>query len=70
MALQKLQKLQNRAARIVTNSPYDASSLPLIKQLGWLSVQQTIDFETMKIVLKSLHNEVLEYLQGLFYKGL
>ena len=41
-ALQKLQKLQNRAARIVTNSPYDASALPLIKQLGWLNVQQMI----------------------------
>ena len=65
-ALQKLQKLQNRAARIVTNSPYDASSQPLIKQLGWLDVQQMIDFETTKIVHKSLHNEVPVYLQGLF----
>ena len=27
-ALQKLHKLQNRAARIVTNSPYDAHSEP------------------------------------------
>ena len=29
--LQRLQKLQNRAARIVTDSPYDAHSEPLIK---------------------------------------
>ena len=65
-ALQKLQKLQNRAARIVTNSPYDASALPLIKQLGWLNIQQMIEFETTRIVHKSLHNEVPEYLQGLF----
>ena len=28
--LQKLQKIQNRAARIVTNSPFDKASLPLI----------------------------------------
>ena len=28
-ALDKLQKLQNRAARIVTNSPYNASALPI-----------------------------------------
>ena len=65
-ALQKVQKLQNRAARIVTNSPYDASALPLIKQLGWLNIQQMIEFETTKIVHKTLHNEVPEYLQGLF----
>ena len=29
-----LQKIQNRAARIVTNSPYDASAAPLIHNLG------------------------------------
>ena len=29
--LQKLQKLQNRAARIVIDSPYDAHSAPIIK---------------------------------------
>ena len=36
-ALDKLQKLQNRAARIVTNSPYDASALPLIFGQSWLA---------------------------------
>ena len=30
----KLQKLQNRAARIITNSSFDASSKPLIQNLG------------------------------------
>ena len=33
-ALNKLQKLQNRAARIATNSPYDAPSQPLLEKLG------------------------------------
>ena len=37
--LNKLQKLQNRAARIVTNSPFDAPSLPLIGSLGWLTIK-------------------------------
>ena len=45
---------------------YGSSLLPLIKQLVWLSIQQTIDFEATKIVHKSLHKEVPEYLQGLF----
>ena len=42
-----------------------SKGVTLIKQLGWLSIQQMIDFETTKIVHKSLHNEVPEYLQGL-----
>ena len=33
--LQSLQKLQNRAARIVTNSAYDASAIKLIQSLSW-----------------------------------
>ena len=32
--IKKLQKLQNRATRVVTNSPNDQSSLPLALQLG------------------------------------
>ena len=33
--LQVLQKLQNRAARIVTNSSYGSSASALIKTLNW-----------------------------------
>ena len=33
--LNKPQKLQNRAARIVTDSPYRMSAPPIIRQLGW-----------------------------------
>ena len=31
----KLQKLENRAAKSITNSPFDASPLPVIRALGW-----------------------------------
>ena len=31
----KLQKLHNREARIITHSPFDASSGPLLESLGW-----------------------------------
>ena len=53
--LQKLQKMQNRTARIVTNRPFDKASLPLISQLGWLNIREMIDFETATMVYKSLH---------------
>ena len=61
--LDKLQKLQNRAARIVTNSSYDASSLPLIGNLGWLTMKEMIEFETATTVYKSLHGLAPEYMQ-------
>ena len=44
--------MHNRAARIVTNSPYDKGSLPLISQLGWLNKKEMIDFETATMVYK------------------
>ena len=67
-ALQKLQKLQNRAARIVTNSPYDAHSQPLIQKRGWPTIQELIESETAKAVYKALHNEAPNYLKGLFHR--
>ena len=66
--LNKLQKLQNRAARIVTNSSYDASSLTLIGSLGWLTIKQMIEFETATTVYKSLHGLAAEYIQLMFAK--
>ena len=65
--LRKLQKIQNRAARIVTNSPFDKASLPLISQLGWLNIRQMIDFETATMVYKSLHGIASPYMQDESY---
>ena len=58
--LKRLQILQNRAARIVTNSADDAHSLPQIKGLGWLTVKEfglfsPIRFETATTVFKSVY---------------
>ena len=46
--LQKLQKLQNRAARVATNSCFDSPSEPLKQQLGWLTIEQLIELETVR----------------------
>ena len=66
--LDKLQKLQNRAARIVTYSSYDASSLPLIGRLGCLTIKEMIEFETATTVYKSLHGLAPDYMQLMFTK--
>ena len=62
-----LQILQNRASKLL-DSPYDAHSDPLIKELGWLTIKQLIDTETVEIVYKALHNEAPKYLQELFHR--
>ena len=49
-ALQRLQKLQNRAMRIVMNSAYDAQSESLIQKLRWPTIKHLIESETGKVV--------------------
>ena len=46
--IEKLQKLQNRAAKLVTNSSFDATTLPVIRTLRWPTVRELIDFESQK----------------------
>ena len=60
--LDKLQKLQNRAARIATNSRYDTPSQPLIKGLGWFTIKELIEIETARMVLKSLNDSAPKYM--------
>ena len=66
--LQNLQKMQNRAARIVTESPYDKASLPLISQLGRQNIKEMIDFETVTMVYYSLYGLAPPYMQNTFHK--
>ena len=40
----QLQKLQKRAARIITNSSFDAPSRPLIEGLGWKTIGELVIF--------------------------
>ena len=65
-SLTKLQKLQNRAARIVTGSRYDQSALPLIRVLGWPTVREILDLETLKMVFKSLNSDAPSYMSDMF----
>ncbi len=67
--LQTIQKLQNRAARIVTNSSYDVSASNLIKELNWPTVTEMIKCETATITYKALSGLAPGYLSNLFKKN-
>ena len=64
----KLQTLQHRAARIVTDSSYKTSASPIIKKLEWLTVNDFIETETLKMVYKSINQLALEYQNSMFIK--
>ena len=64
--LQTLQKLQNRAARIVTKSSFDTPFIGLIQSLNWPNVSDIIRGETATTLYKSLNGLVPEYLSSLF----
>ena len=63
-----LQKVQNRAARIVTNSPCDASTAPLIQKLGWSTFSILLKNESATLIYKSLNSFPPDYLKKLFIK--
>ena len=67
--LQTLQKLQNRAARIVTKSRFDTPAMALIRSLNWPTVNDIIRSETATTMYKSLNGLVREYLSDFFEKN-
>ena len=65
----RLQRLQNRAARIITGGRYDDSAAPLIKSLGWQTVEEMIGSETKIMVFKALNGYAPQYLTELFSRN-
>ena len=65
----RLQKFQNRAARIVTSSKFDAPSRPLIERLGWNTIDKLIAEESNTIVYKSFNDLAPQYLGCLFTRN-
>ena len=63
----KLQKLQNRAARVLTFSAYqDEDAGYLFELLGWKNLARQHEIEKSTMVYKSLHGLAPEYLCSRF----
>jgi hypothetical protein len=63
----KVQRLQNRAARIITgNFSWETRGIDLVEQLGWQSVVQRRDYFTAVLVFKALNGIAPVYIQDLF----
>ena len=69
MLIGKLQTLQNRVARIITNATYDnTDNAKLLRQLNRLNVPQLIDFETASLMYKIENGPVPAHLKQMFVK--
>ena len=62
----KLQKLQNRAIRVITNSDYYSSATALRGELGWDNLCTRRKKQKLKLMFKTLNDQSPEYLKGLF----
>ena len=63
--IDKLQKIQNTSARIITKTPRRAHITPVLKELHWLPVKLRIDFKILCLTYKCLHGSSPSYLSDL-----
>ena len=67
--LQKIQRLQNHCARIVTNN-FDFKNkrgIDLVKELKWMSINERIDYFLCLTMFKCLHGKAPYYMQNEVY---
>ena len=64
--LDKIQKLQNRVARIITQSSYYTSASSILEELGWDNVLTRWKKQKAILMFKTLNNRAPEYLRNLF----
>ena len=64
--IQKLQRVQNAAARIITGIKKYDHITPALKELHWLPVQQRIEFKILLLPYKALNNMAQSYITSMF----
>ena len=62
--LDRLQRLQNKCARLVFMPPRRANISPLLKKLHWLRIKDCISFKTLLYVYKSLNGLCPRYIDA------
>jgi hypothetical protein len=62
----KMQKLQNRSARVLTFSGYDTNADGLLQDLGWENLETQRQIHQATMVYKSINGLAPEYLRSKF----
>ena len=61
----KLQRIQNMAARLVTRSKKLESITPILRKFHWLPIRTMIHFKLLLITFKALHGQAPAYIREL-----
>jgi len=64
-SLQKLQYVQNAAARLLTGTGKRRHITPVLQELHWLPLQSRIQYKLMLLTYKALHDKAPDYLKDL-----
>ncbi|XP_075934503.1 uncharacterized protein LOC142934035 isoform X2 [Anarhichas minor] len=65
--LNKLQYIQNSAARLLTHTRSRDHITPVLQNLHWLPVPQRIEYKILLLTHKALHNQAPSYLTNLLH---
>jgi len=65
----KLQRIQNRAARIITGATYEIRSKDVLDSLGWQPLKHRRDLSVATLMFKCLNNQSPNYIKEMFKKN-
>ena len=63
--LQKIQRVQNAAARLIFQESKFSHATPRLRSLHWLPVTQRIQFKLLLIIFKAIHGPAPSYISDL-----
>ena len=63
--INKLQRVQNAAARLICSTPRFSHVTPVLFSLHWLPVKFRIDFKILIITFKAIHGQAPDYICNL-----
>ena len=61
-----MQRLQNRAARVITGDSYEISSSDILTKLNWETLGQMREQQTIKVVNKALKHDCPQSISKMF----
>ena len=64
-SISKLQRVQNAAARLITNAPRYDHVTPVLRSLHWLPVKERVTFKILALSFKAIHGLAPDYIQSL-----
>ena len=67
--LNKLSKLQRRAARVITGQSYEVRSAQILESLNWIPIEDMLRKRETVMTFKALTNRLPDYVQNFFQKS-